>query len=135
RLSTLSGGEAQRLKLARALSQGGKDTLFVVDEPSAGLHGADAVHVVRALHALVDEGASVVMVEHDLSVVREADWIIDLGPGGGPHGGRVVAAGTPEQIARGDSKTGVALRAVGSDHAAVREPRQDPPLAIAVHHA
>ncbi|MBX3188118.1 MAG: excinuclease ABC subunit UvrA, partial [Labilithrix sp.] len=109
-LSTLSGGEAQRLKLARALGQGGMGTLFVVDEPSAGLHAEDAAHVVNALRALVDEGASVVMVEHDLSVVREADWVIDLGPGGGPHGGVVVATGTPEQIAESKTKTGEALR-------------------------
>ncbi|MCW5835414.1 MAG: excinuclease ABC subunit UvrA, partial [Labilithrix sp.] len=98
-LSTLSGGEAQRLKLARALSSETAGTLFVVDEPSAGLHAEDAAHVVGALRALVDGGATVVMVEHDLSVVWEADWVIDLGPGGGPRGGRVVAAGTPEAIA------------------------------------
>jgi excinuclease ABC subunit A len=109
-LSTLSGGEAQRLKLARALGQASKGTMFVVDEPSAGLHAQDAEHVVRALKSLVEEGASVVMVEHDLSVVREADWVIDLGPGGGPHGGVVVAEGTPAQIAKSGSKTGLALR-------------------------
>ncbi len=109
-LSTLSGGEAQRLKLARALSQDAKSTLFVVDEPSAGLHASDAEHVVAALRALVHEGASVVMVEHDLSVVREADWVIDLGPGGGPDGGTIVAAGTPEDVAKTESKTGLALR-------------------------
>ncbi len=109
-LSTLSGGEAQRLKLARALGQAAKGTLFVVDEPSAGLHAQDAEHVVRALESLVEEGASVVMVEHDLSVVREADWVIDLGPGGGPHGGMVVGEGTPAEIAKKGTKTGEALR-------------------------
>ncbi len=109
-LSTLSGGEAQRLKLARALSQDARDKLFVVDEPSAGLHAEDAQHVIAALHALVDEGASVVMVEHDLSVIAEADWIVDLGPSGGPDGGRIVAEGTPERIAKTSTKTGVALR-------------------------
>ena len=109
-LSTLSGGEAQRLKLARALSSNAKGALFVVDEPSAGLHAQDAEHVVRALRNLVEEGASVVMVEHDLSVVREAQWIIDLGPGGGPHGGTVVAEGTPAEIAASGTKTGEALR-------------------------
>ncbi len=109
-LSTLSGGEAQRLKLARALSSETRGALFVVDEPSAGLHAEDAVHVVNALRSLVEEGASVVMVEHDLSVVREADWVIDLGPGGGPHGGVVVAQGAPEVIAASGSKTGEALR-------------------------
>ncbi|HSO38356.1 MAG TPA: excinuclease ABC subunit UvrA [Labilithrix sp.] len=109
-LSTLSGGEAQRLKLARALSSETRGALFVVDEPSAGLHAADAEHVVSALRSLVEEGASVVMVEHDLSVVREADWVIDLGPGSGPHGGVVVAEGTPERIAASGTKTGEALR-------------------------
>ncbi|MCL2726218.1 MAG: excinuclease ABC subunit UvrA [Polyangiaceae bacterium] len=109
-LSTLSGGEAQRLKLARALSQDAKGRLFVVDEPSAGLHACDAEHVVGALGALVDDGASVVMVEHDLSVVHEADWIVDLGPGGGPNGGRVVCEGIPEDVAKTESKTGLALR-------------------------
>jgi excinuclease ABC subunit A len=111
-LSTLSGGEAQRLKLARALSSNAKGALFVVDEPSAGLHAQDAEHVVSALRSLVEEGASVVMVEHDLSVVREADWVIDLGPGGGPHGGVVVAEGTPEEVAASGTKTGEALRAL-----------------------
>jgi excinuclease ABC subunit A len=111
-LSTLSGGEAQRLKLARALGQAGPGALFVVDEPSAGLHAEDAEHVVRALRLLVEEGASVLMVEHDLSVVREAEWVIDLGPGGGPYGGAVVAEGTPEQIAASDTRTGEALRAL-----------------------
>ena len=114
-LSMLSGGEAQRLKLARALSDKANGRLFVIDEPSAGLHAEDAAFVVRALHQLVDEGASVVVVEHDLDVIRETDWVIDLGPGGGPHGGRVVAAGTPEQIAKTDTKTGIAMRAHLSD--------------------
>jgi excinuclease ABC subunit A len=109
-LSTLSGGEAQRLKLARALSEDAKGTLFVVDEPSAGLHAEDAAYVVRALQSLVDEGASVVVVEHDLDVIRACDWVIDLGVGGGPHGGHVVAQGTPEDVAKSDTRTGAALR-------------------------
>ncbi len=111
-LSTLSGGEAQRLKLARALSSTAKGALFVVDEPSAGLHAQDAEFVVSALRSLVEEGASVIMVEHDLSVVREATHIIDLGPGGGPHGGMVVAEGPPAQIAASGTKTGDALKAL-----------------------
>jgi excinuclease ABC subunit A len=109
-LSTLSGGEAQRLKLARALSEDAKGTLFVVDEPSAGLHAQDTAYVVGALQFLVDEGASVVVVEHDLDVIRACDWVIDLGPGGGPDGGHLVAQGTPEELANTDTRTGAALR-------------------------
>jgi len=149
-LSTLSGGEAQRLKLARALGQVAAGTLFVVDEPSAGLHASDAEHVVAALRALVAEGASVLMVEHDLSVVREADWVLDLGPGGGPHGGTLVAAGTPSQIATTPTRTGAALRALSapaSPGGAASGPSPGPeeesapgrsspsPLAIVVEHA
>lgn len=114
-LSTLSGGEAQRLKLARALSSPAKRTLFVIDEPSAGLHAEDVRHVTEALHALVEQGASVLVVEHDLDVIAAADWVIDLGPGAGPLGGRVVAEGPPGVIAKGGSKTGVALREHASD--------------------
>jgi excinuclease ABC subunit A len=110
-LSTLSGGEAQRLKLARALSDEARGSLFVVDEPSAGLHAHDVSFVIDALRALMMKGASVVVVEHDLDVVRACDWVIDLGPGGGPHGGYLLAEGTPETIARSDSRTGKALAA------------------------
>jgi excinuclease ABC subunit A len=137
-LSTLSGGEAQRLKLARALSEEKKDTLFVVDEPSAGLHAQDAAFVVGALHELVDDGATVVVVEHDLDVIRACDWVIDLGPGGGPHGGEIVAAGTPEELATCDTRTGVALREVNTRREEEKKPLLPSPLrvnSICVSHA
>jgi excinuclease ABC subunit A len=110
-LSTLSGGEAQRLKLARALGQKASGTLFVLDEPSAGLHALDAAKVIEALDRLVDDGASVIVVEHDLDIVAAADWIVDLGPDAGPEGGKVVAQGTPREVARAKTRTGLALGA------------------------
>ena len=112
-LSTLSGGEAQRLKLARALSEPARGTLFVIDEPSAGLHPSDVAPVVAALHALCENGGSVVVVEHDLDVIAQADWVIDLGPEGGDGGGNIVIQGTPEQVAAcPESHTGKYLQSV-----------------------
>jgi excinuclease ABC subunit A len=120
---TLSGGEAQRIKLVTELSKVRDDitrrgnkaphTLYVLDEPTVGLHMADVERLIRVLHRLVDGGHSVVVIEHDLDVVAEADWIIDLGPEGGVHGGKVVAATTPERLAAlPASHTGVALKPV-----------------------
>ncbi len=108
---TLSGGEAQRIKLARELSkrQTGK-TLYLLDEPTTGLHFDDVKKLLEVLHRLTDLGNSVIIIEHNLDVIRNADWIIDLGPEGGEDGGRIVAQGTPEQVARcKKSYTGQAL--------------------------
>jgi excinuclease ABC subunit A len=110
-LSTLSGGEAQRLKLARALGERHQGTLFVLDEPSAGLHADEVGALVGALDAIVEAGGSVLVVDHDLDLVRAADWVVDLGPGAGSQGGQVVATGTPETVAKSDTRTGRALRA------------------------
>jgi len=108
---TLSGGEAQRIKLARELSkrQTGK-TLYLLDEPTTGLHFDDVKKLLDVLHRLTDLGNTVIIIEHNLDVIRNADWIIDLGPEGGEDGGRLVAQGTPEQVARNKkSYTGQAL--------------------------
>ena len=111
---TLSGGEAQRIKLARELIKISTGrTLYLLDEPTTGLHFADIELLLRVLHDFVDTGNTVLVVEHNMEVIKTADWIIDLGPEGGEDGGRLVAAGTPEEVARTDgSHTGLALRAV-----------------------
>ena len=124
---TLSGGEAQRLKLVTQLKRGvGRaqnelirkmrkpgSTLYLLEEPTIGLHMADVELLLNVLHRLVDEGNTVVVIEHNLSVIAEADYVVDLGPEAGAKGGEVVAAGTPEQVVRSKrSRTAPFLRAV-----------------------
>ncbi|SFD86817.1 excinuclease ABC subunit UvrA [Paracidovorax konjaci] len=119
---TLSGGEAQRIKLVTELTkvrdevgrrgQKAPHTLYVLDEPTVGLHMADVHKLIRVLHRLVDGGHSVVVIEHDLDVIAEADWIIDLGPEGGKEGGQIVAAASPEEVVRLGTHTGQAIAPV-----------------------
>lgn len=96
----LSGGEAQRLKLASEMGRGQDDSVFVFDEPTIGLHPADVQTLLQVFQSLIDHGATVIVIEHDIDVIRSADYVIDMGPGGGEEGGRIVAAGTPDDIRR-----------------------------------
>jgi len=123
--TTLSGGEAQRVKLATELSRRatGK-TLYLLDEPTTGLSFEDCAALLRVLHRLVDHRNTVVLIEHNLDMIKNADWIIDLGPGAGDKGGYLIAAGTPEQITQvPESHTGRYLqRALEASRSAVAEP-------------
>ncbi|MEW6729640.1 MAG: excinuclease ABC subunit UvrA, partial [Pseudomonadota bacterium] len=110
--TTLSGGEAQRVKLAKELSK--RDTgrtLYILDEPTTGLHFHDVAQLLRVIHTLRDAGNTVVVIEHNLDVIKTADWIVDLGPEGGKGGGRIIAEGPPREVARMEhSHTGRYLR-------------------------
>jgi excinuclease ABC subunit A len=110
--TTLSGGEAQRVKLAKELSRRATgQTLYILDEPTTGLHFEDVRKLLEVLHRLVEQGNTVVVIEHNLDVIKTADWVIDMGPGGGVNGGEIVVAGTPEVVAQSpDSFTGQYLK-------------------------
>ena len=112
--TTLSGWEAQRIKLASELSRRGSiDTLYILDEPTTGLHFDDIKKLLGVLNRLVDAGNTVIVIEHNLDVIKTADYIVDLGPEGGEAGGRLIAAGTPEEIARyPESYTGQFLKEI-----------------------
>ena len=123
--TTLSGGEAQRVKLSKELSRRATGrTLYILDEPTTGLHFEDVRKLLEVLHELVEAGNTVVVIEHNLDVVKTADWIVDFGPEGGDGGGEIVASGTPEQVAR-DTKswTGRYLAQLLERHAARRKVR------------
>jgi len=108
----LSGGEAQRIKLAGELSRRPTGrTVYILDEPTTGLHMADVEKLLHVIHALADAGNSIIVIEHNLDVIKNADWIIDMGPEGGDGGGQIVAEGTPEQLTKNkNSYTGQYLK-------------------------
>ncbi len=112
--ASLSGGEAQRLKLSRELAKRSTGrTLYLLDEPTTGLHNEDIQKLLKVLHRLVDKGNTMIMIEHHLDMIKNADYVIDLGPEGGEKGGYVVCTGTPEEIAAcNDSWTGQYLKKV-----------------------
>jgi excinuclease ABC subunit A len=112
--TTLSGGEAQRVKLSKELSRVATgDTVYILDEPTTGLHFADIQKLLDVLHRLTDAGNTVIVIEHNLDVIKSADWLVDLGPEGGDEGGQIIATGSPEEVAKIEhSYTGQFLRQV-----------------------
>ncbi len=109
--TTLSGGEAQRVKLSKELSRPGTGkTLYILDEPTTGLHFEDVLHLLNVLHALVEKGNTVLVIEHNMDIAKQADHIIDLGPDGGAEGGEILFAGTPEELAKANTATSVFMR-------------------------
>ena len=110
---TLSGGEVQRLKIAKELNKKTKTkTLYILDEPTVGLHMEDVTRLVEVLNQLVDAGHTAVVVEHHPHLLTACDWLIELGPGGGPEGGKVIAKGTPEEVSKMNTPTAPYLREV-----------------------
>lgn len=108
--TTLSGGEAQRLKLASAISEKQKNTLFIFDEPTTGLHFHDIQKLLTAFYKLLENQNTVIVIEHQLDVINAADWVIEMGPGGGKHGGKIVFQGTPEQLKQSHTETAIFLK-------------------------
>jgi excinuclease ABC subunit A len=108
----LSGGEAQRIKLATELQRPGKgNVLYILDEPTTGLHPSDVAKLIIQLQRLVDAGNTVIVVEHDMDVITQSDWVIDIGPGAGDEGGQIMAQGTPEQVGKSsDSRTATYIK-------------------------
>src|SRR4029077_7620800 len=111
--TTLSGGEAQRIKLVKELAKRGNQSLYILDEPKTGLHNNDIEKLLRVLNKLVDKGNSMIIIEHNLDVLKTVDYLIDLGPEGGQEGGNIIAKGTPTQVSKNQkSYTGQYLKAL-----------------------